>query len=244
MTLGACCILFHVPPCHERHPLPLILNMKPSKLTVGSLRAKRSLAQRKPSTLSSAAANFPDQQKLRTPAAEAKPTKSALKKLAKVARLEKKEKAKRDKQLEKAHQQPQPENGDAPPPLVDAPTDSEVIKDPVQPSAPVEPTPTAPIFSEPEHVKAPAPPAPEPEPILKRELAPAPSVVSTPSAPEPVVLEEKKLPVSHPLPSLDSEQGKKRQSFITRLVWSLIMVFGFIGLYVHLRLSCIDLPVY
>lgn len=85
--------------------------------------------------------------------------------------------------------------------------------------------------------KAPPPPmAPQPVPVKPISAPPAVLVVQRPKEEPPVnplkpPRASQVLPTHEKKPVQDSEKVKKRQSFLTRTLWTFIMIGGFIGVY-------------
>ncbi|KAK0226120.1 phosphatidate cytidylyltransferase [Armillaria fumosa] len=171
----------------------------------------------------------------------AKPTKTAMKKAAKLARRE----AKQQKSLAKSRDaSPSPAPPQTPPPVEattvtetssipasNAPKEQPIVEDVVPP----EPAPP-PVVVEPElEPKVALPPAasrPENSAPVNGSAKPTPPVVAPTEPPHDVIPPPK---AEQPQPpakaeAADPEEAKKRQNVVTRTVWTLIMIFGFIGL--------------
>ncbi|KAK0485999.1 phosphatidate cytidylyltransferase [Armillaria novae-zelandiae] len=164
-----------------------------------------------------------------------KPTKTAMKKAAKLARRE----AKQQKSLAKSRDaSPSPTLPQTPPPA-EAPTVTETSSIPAS-NAPKEqpivddvvpPEPAPPPELEPEPKVAPPPAASRPEnsPPVNGSAKPTPPVVAPTVPLHDVVLPQKAEPPAKP-DAADPEEAQKRQNVVTRTVWTLIMIFGFISL--------------
>ncbi|TFK44733.1 cytidylyltransferase family-domain-containing protein [Crucibulum laeve] len=189
--------------------------------------------------------------------APAKPTKSAIKRANRLARLEQKQRQKEAKaQAQKAEQHaPQP-SVSAPAtaaPSLAAPTvkaePSPAKKKPFV-SQPVVLEPPVPAVSAPLSISAPKPEktpvpngtAPKRQPLsaASESSAKVASILSKPSTgpsvePAPLVVEPKKAAAPEAALAVqtapqDAEKVKKRQSFVTRTLWTFIMIGGFIAL--------------
>lgn len=183
----------------------------------------------------------------------AKLTKSAIKRAQQLARTER-------KRRERAEARAKAKNGDPQTPISPAQQDEvagavkpgEVRKpeEPLQPAPPLPPfedvAPTVPESKANGTTTKPAsqdfpPPPQQPKPVeALKQLVDVPAV---PSIPE---LKEKLLPESvknvaavlvNPSSPQDAERVKKRQNALTRTLWSLIMIGGFIGLCLRRILS-------
>lgn len=166
-----------------------------------------------------------------------KPTKTALKKAAKAARLEKRQ----QKATASGRNTPNPpspisaEDGDdelastpenneeLPLPAVSLPTVEDYSTNRVTEST-VEPK------LEPEPVIESKPPVVEPKPSVV-ESQPAPTPAPEPESPPLVIttLPEKQTPAKPAPPPTESEQTIKRQNMLTRTLWTFIMIGGFIS---------------
>ncbi|KAK0461453.1 phosphatidate cytidylyltransferase [Armillaria novae-zelandiae] len=158
-----------------------------------------------------------------------------MKKAAKLARRE----AKQQKSLAKSRDaSPSPTLPQTPPPA-EAPTVTETSSIPAS-NAPKEqpivddvvpPEPAPPPELEPEPKVAPPPAASRPEnsPPVNGSAKPTPSVVAPTVPLHDVVLPQKAEPPAKP-DAADPEEAQKRQNVVTRTVWTLIMIFGFISL--------------
>ncbi|KAG6911135.1 hypothetical protein DXG01_003875 [Tephrocybe rancida] len=184
---------------------------------------------------------------------ELRPSKSAIKKAQKIARTEKRQQQKALAKAQRGHTpETTAESSDVPSsPLV---ATSNVLEDIIPPSPVshiVKPLPTLPppvVDSLKNNASVNAVVATAAPALTPKNLPPAEPVISIVTPPKPPLttdarksvpeLEEKqhaRLPVeAHPAPgvalSQDSEKAKKRQSFITRTLWTFIMIGGFIGL--------------
>jgi phosphatidate cytidylyltransferase len=209
------------------------------------------------------------------------PSKSALKKAARIARLERNQQQKLAAKARRAAgsatppetstpvsdapiSAPEPvkkvqeksvvaASPPAPPPTVTAPavangkTHAPVREPVVTPKPhivqkPVEPVPPPPVPA-PKSVPAPAFAAPTPAPVTK-PAAVKPAVVK-PAAVKPVAakpIEVKPVAVAKPVvatkntAALEAEKVEKRQKIVTRTLWTFIMIGGFIGMSLDLRL--------
>jgi len=179
-----------------------------------------------------------------------KPTKSAIKKANRLARIERKQQQKL-KAKEKAQEQQLPTD-EAPSATESEPVvvkSEEEEKPPVAPLSATVPAPlppSDPVKEEKPEVKtngaatapvtASLPPPPPPVPVVVSE--PTPQLNTTHSIPEveverkPIVPTEVNGPtvVEKSASAPDSEKVKKRQNALNRIVWTFIMIGGFIGL--------------
>ncbi|KAK0504568.1 phosphatidate cytidylyltransferase [Armillaria luteobubalina] len=169
-----------------------------------------------------------------------KPTKSAMKKAAKLARRE----AKQQKSLAKSRDaSPSPAPPQTPPPAEattvtetsSIPASNAPKEQPIVEDVPPEPAPSPVVVEpEPEPKIAPPPAASRPENStpVNGSAKPTPSVVAPTEPPHDVIPPQK---AEQPQPpakpeAADPEEAKKRQNVVTRTVWTLIMIFGFISL--------------
>ncbi|RDB24932.1 putative phosphatidate cytidylyltransferase [Hypsizygus marmoreus] len=189
---------------------------------------------------------------------EAKPTKSAIKKALKLARIEKRQHQKALAKAQRGHS-PMSESSaissDVPSnPSVPAHASSEDAigvdsASPAETSVPQPSLPDAPIESKtppvhlnggpvdsgiapPSRLVAPVQKPPSHQPSVPPPAAPLPPGLGTAEEKRPAQPLRRTLaqPFEPKPPVQDAEKVKKRQSFITRTLWSFIMIGGFIGL--------------
>ncbi|KAK0212642.1 phosphatidate cytidylyltransferase [Desarmillaria ectypa] len=177
------------------------------------------------------------------PEVPTKLTKTAMKKAAKLARRE----AKQQKSLAKSRDaSPSPASPQTPPPAEamiametpsitasNAPKEYPIVEEVVPP----EPTPPPAVVKTEPELKVTLPPTvsrPESSTTVNGSAKLTPPVVArTKPAELPHVIPPQKAEQPQPptkLEAADPEEAKKRQNVVTRTVWTLIMIFGFIGL--------------
>ncbi|KAF5354918.1 hypothetical protein D9756_005325 [Leucocoprinus leucothites] len=179
-----------------------------------------------------------------------KPSKSALKKAARQARLEKKQQQRAEARKRRAEElersstppsvPPQKEsisNGTLaahPPPSLAVPATSTAAQPEIEPKVEAEPQTEIPVV--PAVAPVPAPPVSEPE-----VPAPQTNSITEPQKPlpkpEPLVQSTPQVEAPKPLISkspeqlaAEAEKEKKRQNIFQRTIWTIIMIGGFIGL--------------
>ncbi|KAG6897902.1 hypothetical protein C0992_009386 [Termitomyces sp. T32_za158] len=186
---------------------------------------------------------------------ELKPSKSAIKRAQKLARTEKRSQQKALAKTQRGHT---PEVTNSPPPVTSSnfSEDAHCVKL-AESSSKVSSVATPPVAEllvngtsvEPvlPAAAAPAPPDLIPPSSASEEqsqpglvsLTPSPTIDKEILVPEPIdkhgkgqaeSLVEVSSPPTQVVPSQDTEKAKKRQSFITRTLWTFIMIGGFIGL--------------
>ncbi|KAG6869124.1 hypothetical protein C0993_001689 [Termitomyces sp. T159_Od127] len=184
---------------------------------------------------------------------ELKLSKSAIKRAQKLARTEKRLQQKALAKTQREHT-PEVTNKSPSPPVTSSNTSEDVPRVKLAESSsevsPISPPPVADLLANGTPIEPVLPSAPPdlipPSSESASEHQPQPGVVSfAPAinhgifAPEPMErngkgqaesLAEVPSPSTQVVPSQDTEKAKKRQSFITRTLWTFIMIGGFIGL--------------